>query len=247
MVEKSPLVIVDGAYSQLPPGDSIRGTQAGTVTALSGVQGGGDLSQDSATLQARVYTDARASGVIVSANGLGLDGVAQVAAESALASGNAGLVLSSDALASGSAAQVLATDALASGNAALNDVINFNSGNSITLEAASTILVGNPVGLDDTNRVQVVVSGAPTVGSLHNFIGVAQSTVSSGSNVNVLISKSVDLTQSNLSVGSFYYVDPTTSGFTTTPTYPPMWSGALPWQPVAKAVSTSGMILLRTM
>ena len=85
---------------------------------------------------------------------------------------------------------------------------------------------------------------APTVSSRNNFIGVARNAAASGTPVTVLFPKSVAVNQSGLSTGSFYYVNPTTSGFTTASGQPTSWSGAYPWAPVAKAVSSSGLLLL---
>ena len=87
----------------------------------------------------------------------------------------------------------------------------------------------------------------PTKSSVNNFIGIAQSTVGSGSNVKVLFPRGIDHNQSGLSTGSFYYVDPTTSGFTTTATEPSTWVSGYPWAPVAKAISSSGLLLLNPM
>jgi hypothetical protein len=142
------------------------------------------------------------------------------------------------------AAQSAANTALASGNAALSAAVNFQGSSSLTFTAASTIQKGNPVGLDGAGRVQVVASGRPTINSQNNFIGIAQAAVSSGSTVSVLLPDAIDFNQTGLSIGYFYYVNPTTSGFTTASGQPTAWSGAYNWGPVAKAVSSSGLLLL---
>jgi len=245
MAEKSPLVFVDGGFSQLPPGDSIDGVAFGSLVAGSGLVGGGDLTTGSKRLD--VGLTASPSGLIFVGDALGLDGVDQVTANTALASGNAGLTRSVAALTSGVAAQNAAATALASGNAALNAAVNFQNSNSLTFTAASTVQRGNPVGLDAGGRIQVVVSGRPTINSQNNFIGVAQSTVASGSSITVLLPDVIDFNQTGLSTGYFYYVNPTTSGFTTTSGQPTAWSGAYTWGPIGKAVSSSGLLLLNPM
>ena len=245
MAEKSPLVFVDGGFSQLPPGDSIEGVALGSLVAGSGLVGGGDLNTGNKRLD--IGLTASPSGLIFVGDALGLDGSDQATADAALASGNAGLELGAVALASGVAAQSEANTALASGIAALDAAVNFQGSSSLTFTAASTVQTGNPVGLDDTGRVQVVVSGSPTISSQNNFIGIAQATVASGTDVSVLLPRAVDFNQTGLNPGYFYYVNPTTSGFTAASGQPAAWSGAYNWGPVAKAVSSSGLLLLNPM
>jgi hypothetical protein len=154
MAEKLPLVYVDGGLSQLPPGDSIEGVQLGTLTAGSGLVGGGDLNTGNKRLDVALASNA--SGVIFVGDAIGLDGVAEATATEALASGNAGLVLGETALSSGVVAQGEAATALASGNAALEAAVNFVGSSSLELTAASPISIGSAVGLDDTGSVQSV-------------------------------------------------------------------------------------------
>jgi len=156
MAEKLPLVYVDGGVSQLPPSDSIVGIAYGSLTAGSGLSGGGDLSLGSA--QVDIELAPNPSGLIFVGDSLGLDGVAQATATAALASGNAGLAAAGTALSSGVAAQSLASSALASGNAALDAAVNFVGSSSLRFTAAGTIQTGNPVGLDDSGSVQTVFS-----------------------------------------------------------------------------------------
>jgi len=241
MAEKRPLVYVDGRLSQLPPGDSLDGASVGTIIAGSGLVGGGTL--DTGDKRLDVALAVSASGLFFVGTAIGLDGTAQVTATSALASGNAGLVLGTAALSSGTVAQSEAETALASGNAALNNASNVAL-RSITLTAASTVQVGNPVGVDDTGRAQVVLTNSPTISGRNNFFGVAQTAAASGETFKVSLPLSIDQNQTGLSKGSFYYVDPTTSGFTTASGQPPTWSGAYYWGPVGKAVSSSGLLLL---
>lgn len=248
MAAKSPLVFVDGGFSQLPPGDSIDGVALGSLVAGSGLVGGGDLNTGNKRLD--IGLTASPSGLIFVGDALGLDGVDQATADAALASGNAGLELGTIALASGVDAQSSAATALASGNAALNAAVNFQGSSSLTFVAASPLSLGAPVGLDDTGRVQVVrVLGSaiqPTVNAKTNFIGVAQASVASGASVTVLLPRAVDYNQTGLSTGSFYYVNPSISGFTSASGQPASWSGAYAWSYVGKAVSSSGLLVLDT-
>ena len=154
MAEKSPLVFSEGGFSQLPPGDSLEGVSLGSLTAGSGLVGGGDLNTGDKRLDVALASNA--SGVIFVGDSIGLDGVAQATADSALASGNAGLVVGETALSSGVVAQGEAAIALASGNAALDAAVNFVGSSSLELTAASPIGIGSAVGLDDTGSVQSV-------------------------------------------------------------------------------------------
>jgi len=154
MAEKLPLVYIDGALSQLPPGDQVEGGELGNLIAGSGLVGGGDLQTGSKRLDVALAPNP--SGVIFVGDTVGMDGADLVAADAALASGNAALVDAVPALASGVAGLADANTALASGNAALSDAANFVGSSAVILTASSTIQAGNPVGLDDTNRVQAV-------------------------------------------------------------------------------------------
>lgn len=118
MVSRRPLVLASGLLSELPPGDTVVGADVtvGTLTAGSGLSGGGNLSSNQ---RVDVSLVANPSGIIFVGNQLGLDGAAQRTADTALSSGNAALSLGSTALASGNAGLSLASTALASGNAAL--------------------------------------------------------------------------------------------------------------------------------
>jgi hypothetical protein len=243
MVTRSPLVFVNGGYSQLPPSDYIDGVSLGTLVAGSGLIGGGNLTTGDKTLDVSIAPNA--SGLIFVGDSIGLDGTAQVAGVAALASGNAALSLASETLASGIAVQAFANTALASGNAALSAAVGFVP-DTVSFTAASTIRKGNPVGLDDTGRVQAVISGSPRINSLNNFIGIAEADVSSGSVVPVSLPDSFDYNQTGLTVGALYFVNPTTSGFTTASGQPTFWSGALSWRPVAKAISSSGLFIIDT-
>lgn len=103
MASRYPLVLISGALSELPTGDSVIGAAVSLVAEPSGLYlSGSDLGIDGSAI---------ASG-----------NAAQVTANTALASGNAALVDANAALASGNAGLVDASAALASGNAALSDL-----------------------------------------------------------------------------------------------------------------------------
>lgn len=117
MADRRPLVLISGVFSELPQGDTAIGASAGTLTAGSGVAGGGAL--DGTARRLDIALAANASGLIIVGDGdsatLGFDG-------SHVASGSAALALAGEALASGNAALADAVPAQASGNAALSDL-----------------------------------------------------------------------------------------------------------------------------
>lgn len=154
MARKYPIVLVDGTPRQLPPDDTLVSYNIGSVSASSGLVGGGDLSTGSKRLDVALAPNA--SGIIFVGDTIGLDGQDLVVADTAQASGNAALSASSVALASGVAAQSAANTALASGSAALSDIQNYTSRTSLTLVAGSYIPKGGPVGLDDSGKAQLI-------------------------------------------------------------------------------------------
>ena len=95
-----------------------------------------------------------------------------------------------------------------------------------------TAIVGGPA-----------TSTFPTISSQNNFIGISQSTVASGAAVSVRLPGSPDQNNTGLLAGSGYYVDPTTSGFTTTSTQPASWSGAVNWGVIGRAVNSTTLLL----
>ncbi len=95
-----------------------------------------------------------------------------------------------------------------------------------------TAIVGGPA-----------TSNFPTISSQNNFIGISQSTVASGAAVSVRLPGSPDQNNTGLLAGSGYYVDPTTSGFTTTSTQPASWSGAVNWGVIGRAVNSTTLLL----
>jgi len=91
-------------------------------------------------------------------------------------------------------------------------------------------------------------SASPTISSQNNFIGSAQTTVASGEPITINVPRSIGYNNTGLSTGYFYYVDPTTSGYTTASGEPSTWNAdpSFPWRPIAKAVSSSGLLILET-
>ena len=166
MAARRPLVLVSGLTSELPDGDSVVGISAGSVTAGSGLDGGGDVSNN---IRLDVRLAPNPSGIIYVGSGdsatFGLDGSAQASGNAALsvsvtalASGNSALVVGSQALSSGNAglasgiaALSLASTALASGNAGINTALTAvglaNSAQGTALIALASGNAGISVGL----------------------------------------------------------------------------------------------------
>ena len=76
----------------------------------------------------------------------------------------------------------------------------------------------------------------------NNFLGISQQTVSSGEDVVVRLTGSIDTTNANLSGGIFYYPDTVSSGLTAISTKPTNWSGE--WQSIGMAVSSDKLSLV---
>ena len=416
MVTRRPLVVQDGFVAELPVGDTVAaGTSTTEVVAGSGLVGGGSVSSNP---RVDFALAANPSGIIYVGDSLGIDGAAQVSADTALASGSAAAVLADSALASGNASLVTASAALASGNAALDLVPTLGGGGAGTVAeftAASAVVSGYAVGFDDAGKVQSVaaeitddntnpmsfpsaavvfesasspyisatydssnnkviiayqdsansfygtaivgtvsgtsisfgtavvfesatstytsstydstnnrvviayrydgasfdygtaivgtVSGTsisfgtavvfesanslnistaydstndrvviayqdggnssygtsivadallyysykPTVNSYPNVLGISQSTVASGSSCLVNLPGTLyNDPAAGLTTGAFYYANPTTSGVTTTSTKPTTWDGQVPWNYIGRAVTSSGLMLLKS-
>lgn len=248
MVTRRPAVVQDGFVAELPSGDTVvAGTSTTQVVAGSGLVGGGSVSDNT---RIDLSLAPNPSGVIYVGDSLGLDGSAQVTAEVALASGSAAAFLADSALASGNAALVTAPIALASGNAALDLVPTLGGGGGGTVAeftAASAVASGYVVGFDDAGKIQAVVSGNPLLNGKNNVLGIAQSTVSSGSLCTVNLPGTLyNDPAASLTPGAFYYADPTTSGITTTSTKPTSWDGQVPWNYIGRAVTSSGLMLLKS-
>lgn len=244
MVARRPLVNISGQTTELPPSDSVIGGSVGSLTAGSGLNGGGSLAN---SVSVDVSLAPNPSGLIFVGGKLGVDGAVRSIATTALASGNFALATAPVAIASGTAGSALAATAQASGNAALAAIAAIPGGSISSFTAASAVASGYAVGLDDTGRVQSVRTVgavvAPTISSRNNFIGIAQSTVTSGSAVRVRLPGSYDQNNTGLTPGAVYYVNPTTSGFTTIATQPSAWSGAVNWGPIGRAVNSTTLLL----
>ena len=107
-----PIVLVSGIPSELPAGSEITGGayQLNTITAGSGLSGGGTISSSP-----RLDIE-----LVPNASGLYFDGSSRLGDDgTSLASGLAALTVASTALASGNSALTVGATALASGNAAL--------------------------------------------------------------------------------------------------------------------------------
>jgi len=178
MAEKLPLVYVDGELSQLPPGDQAEGGELGNLIAGSGLVGGGDLQTGSKRLDVALAPNP--SGLIFVGDTVGMDGADLVAADVALASGNAALVDAVPALASGVAGLADANTALASGNAALSEAASFVGSSAVILTASSVIQAGNPVGLDDAGKASVITEVLSAETRSYTTPGVASSTSNDG-------------------------------------------------------------------
>jgi hypothetical protein len=147
MVQRRPLVLVSGAPSQLPPGDTllVPSGSYSEVVAGSGLVGGGNIAND---IRLDIALATEASGLVFSSdNKLSLDGVAEATANAAIASGNAALADVQSAQASGNAALIIAVEAQASGNAALEDASTAQASGNAALVVANEALASGNAGL----------------------------------------------------------------------------------------------------
>tara|TARA_R100000734_G_C3309638_1_gene100314 strand:+ start:160 stop:936 length:777 start_codon:yes stop_codon:yes gene_type:complete len=133
MADRQPIVLVSGAFAELPPGDGIIGASVSLISNPSGLYTlGGELGYDGTAITALASGNAALSdvaGAIASGNAALVDSAEALASGNAAltlavaeASGNAALAVAATALASGNAGIADAATALASGNAALTDV-----------------------------------------------------------------------------------------------------------------------------
>ena len=150
MVLQTPLILISGVTSQLPPGDFV---PAQDVNA-----------QASGNAALVIGTDALASGNAALTN-----------AATALASGNSALIVGSNALASGNAALTNAATALASGNAALVSADSAATDALSALASGNSALAGLT---SKVSKGGDVISGTLVVTS--QAYGAVSSTVSSG-------------------------------------------------------------------
>ena len=125
---------------------------------------------------------------------------------------------------------------------------------SLTYDPTNNRVVISYADIDNANYGTAIVADAldsytynPTVNSYPNVLGIAQSTVASGSPCLVNLPGTLyNEPAANLTTGAFYYADPTTSGITTTSTKPTSWDGQVPWNYIGRAVTSSGLMLLKS-
>tara|TARA_Y100000004_G_scaffold197424_1_gene272189 strand:- start:9646 stop:11565 length:1920 start_codon:yes stop_codon:yes gene_type:complete len=86
----------------------------------------------------------------------------------------------------------------------------------------------------------------PLLNEKPNFFGISKESAASGEFVSADLPRIINYEQENLETGRFYYVDTATSGFTTASGRPVNWDPNVAWKPVAKAVSSSGLLVLDT-
>lgn len=157
MVIQTPLILINGVTSQLPPGDLVPGQDS--------------FAQASGNAALSLGTTALASG-----------NAALVVGAGALASGNAALTNAATALASGNSALIVGTNALASGNAALtNAATALASGNAALVVGGTALASGNAAltGLSSkVSKAGDVISGTLVVNA--RSFGSVSSTVTSG-------------------------------------------------------------------
>ena len=133
MADRQPIVLVSGAFAELPPGNGIIGASVTLISNPSGLYTlGGELGYDGTAITALASGNAALSDVAgagASGNAALVDSAEALASGNAAltlavaeASGNAALAVAATALASGNAGIADAATALASGNAALTDV-----------------------------------------------------------------------------------------------------------------------------
>ena len=125
---------------------------------------------------------------------------------------------------------------------------------SLTYDPTNNRVVISYADIDNANYGTAIVADAldsytynPTVNSYPNVLGIAQSTVASGSPCLVNLPGTLyNEPAANLTTGAFYYANPTTSGITTTSTKPTSWDGQVPWNYIGRAVTSSGLMLLKS-
>jgi hypothetical protein len=157
MVIQTPLILINGVTSQLPPGDLVPGQDS--------------FAQASGNAALSLGTTALASG-----------NAALVVGAGALASGNAALTNAATALASGNSALIVGTNALASGNAALtSSATALASGNAALVVGGTALASGNAAltGLSSkVSKAGDIISGTLVVNA--RSFGSVSSTVTSG-------------------------------------------------------------------
>jgi len=140
-----------------PPGDSVEGASAGTLVAGSGLSGGGALTGGTVTVDLSLAPNP--SGLIFVGDALGLDGAAQVTANTALASG-------------------IAAQTTANAAAKLNVIQTFTAVQTLTdpaligtiTEDIFTITDGAAFEIDPSNGgIQLITLGASRTPKATNF------------------------------------------------------------------------------
>ena len=108
--------------------------------------------------------------------------------------------------------------------------------------------------ISGANSSMAIASGigsqvnTPTLNGQSNILGIADSTVASGTDCTVVLPGSLyNNPNASYTPGKFYYADVATSGLTETTTQPATWSGAVPWNYLGKAVTTSGLLLINSL
>ena len=110
--------------------------------------------------------------------------------------------------------------------------------------------------ISNSNASMAIASGVgiqvntPTLNGQSNILGIADSTVASGTDCTVVLPGSIyNDPNASYTPGKFYYADVATSGLTVTPTAPApaSWSGAVSWNYLGKAVTTSGLLLINSL
>lgn len=156
MATRRPLVIVSGAVSELAPGDDILGASVGSLTAGSGLSGGGSLATNQ---RVDISLAPNPSGLIFVGDALGLDGAAQITANTALASG-------------------IAAQTTANAAAKLNVIQTFTAVQTLTdpaligtiTEDIFTITDGAAFEIDPSNGgIQLITLGASRTPKATNF------------------------------------------------------------------------------
>jgi hypothetical protein len=176
MASRRPLVIVSGVTSELPIGDSVVGASAGTLVAGSGLNGGGALIGGTVTVNASIAP--AASGLIFAGGALALDGSAQTAANTALASGNAALTgLSSKYNITGgpitgtvtAQSQTIGTSRYI--NSSGTCILNLGAGNNFEVVLTNNSLFGVPVNASGGQTGTIIIRQDSTGSRLLTYSG----------------------------------------------------------------------------
>ena len=108
--------------------------------------------------------------------------------------------------------------------------------------------------IDSSYAYAAILSGVgtqvntPTLNGQSNILGIADSTVASGTDCTVVLPGSIyNDPNASYTPGKFYYADVATSGLTVTSTQPSTWSGAVNWNYLGKAITTSGLLLINSL